>query len=187
MSLDLATASLWEPGVSGINPEGDTRHLQERHGYYIQNYLQYNRLLCEHKFIRFPLFRNFKMQFGRNVTSLLASLEVTASKREEAGQCLDGFDQLSAEQQQETLPSIMDKVFQLIFGDEVAIQNSPRYQSLHQKPWQVTTLKTDHALATHFLTSVTGLQTAISHQKSLSPLLLLNKYPKSSRSVAFLG
>jgi hypothetical protein len=128
------------------------------------------------------------MQFGRNVTSLLASLEVTASKREEAGQCLDGFDQLSAEQQQKSLPSTVEKVFQLIFGDGAAIQNSPRYQDLHQKPWQVTILQTRPSpLSYTFLTGVTGLQTAISHQKSSSPLLLLIKYPKSSRSVAFLG
>jgi hypothetical protein len=78
------------------------------------------------------------MQFMPKVTSLLTSLGVGASQRQEAGQCLSGFDNLSAEQKKIGLSPTIETIFPIVFADEAAIQSSGDFQDLRQKPWQVS-------------------------------------------------
>jgi hypothetical protein len=142
----------------------------------IWNYPPYQQALRKHTFPKAYLFHRFKMQFGSNVTSLLARLEVNPSVRQEAGQYLSYFDQLSYEEQNPALESTIEKVFPLVFAKEAAVQNTARYQELHQKPWQViSTQNMKFYSAAHFLTDKPGPRTAIFLQKSLSLLPLRNK------------
>jgi hypothetical protein len=73
----------------------------------------------------------------RTVNQIFATYPFRPTDREEAEDLLINFSELTENERKEALPSTIETIFHLIFGEDVAVESSKTYEGLRSKTWQV--------------------------------------------------
>lgn len=75
------------------------------------------------------------MSASSTVSAILGVVAFEPAYIKEAEACLSEFEGLSINEKEAARGSVIEKVFPLAFGEDAAIESTPKYEELKAVPW----------------------------------------------------